>query len=204
MAEPRVVGVPSIHHHDCPRRDPQRPRHADVMPLPLGDHHQAGQVAVVVEQAMQLDRALGAPELGPVEERRAQVDHRRVQTDQLVLEPELPPALRQGLAAQEQRLEHRPVELPRPMLVRVGQRRPTRRGDAQVLELALAAAEPAADLAQGVGAAELAEEHRHELPPTGEPPGVPLRVRPRHQSLKLGPREELEQLAEHAAESAHG
>jgi hypothetical protein len=47
---------------------------------------------------MELHRALSAPEL------------------RLVLEPELPPFLRQGLATQEQRLEHRPVKLPRPML----------------------------------------------------------------------------------------
>jgi hypothetical protein len=64
----------------------------------------------MVQEAMELDRPLGAPELGPVEEGPAQVDHRRVQADQLILEPELPPALRQGLAAKQQGLEHGPAE----------------------------------------------------------------------------------------------
>jgi hypothetical protein len=61
--------------------------------------------------------------------------HGRVQADELVLEPELPPALRQGLAAQQQRLEHRSVELPRAMLVRIGEGRPARGGDPRCLSL---------------------------------------------------------------------
>jgi hypothetical protein len=36
-----------------------------------------------------------------------------------------------------------------------------------VTQLAFAASPPAADLAQGVGSAELAEQHSHELAPTG-------------------------------------
>jgi hypothetical protein len=204
LAEPGIVHVPAVHHQDRPGREPQRPRHPDVVPLPLGDDDQAGQVAVVVEQAVELDRALGAPELGPVEEGRAQIDHRRVEADQLVLEAELPPALGQGLAPQEQRLEHRPVELPRAMLVGVGQGRAAGGGDPEVLELAFAAPEAAADLPQRVGAPELAEEHGHELPPAGEPPSMPFSVRPLDQRLELGARKQLEPLAEHAAESTHG
>jgi len=55
-----------------------------------------------------------------------------------------------------------------------------------------------------VGAAELAEQHRDELAPAGEPAGVPLGVRPLDQRQELGPREQLEQLAEHAAECTPG
>jgi hypothetical protein len=177
--------------------------HPHVMPLPLGDDHHARQVAVVVQQAMQLHRPLGAAELRPVEQGRAEVDDRRVQAHQLVLEPELPPGRDGTVAAGEQLVEDGPVQLPGPMLVGIGQRRAVRRGDAQMLELALAAAQPP-DLPQRVGPAELAEQHRDELPPAREPAGVALGVRPRHQRLELGPRKELEQLAEHAAESAHG
>jgi hypothetical protein len=204
LPEPRIVGVPSIHHHDGARLEAQGAGHPHVMPLPLGDNHHAWQVAIVVQQAVQLDRPFRTPELRPVEQGRAQVNDRRVQTDEFVLEAKLPPTLGQRLAPEQQRLEHGPVELPGPMFVRVGQRRATRRRDPQVLELALAAAQPAADLPQRVGPAELAEQHRDELPPAREPTGVALGMRPRHQRLELGPRKELEQLAEHAAESAHG
>ena len=156
----------------------------------------------MIQQAMELDRPLRPSELRPV--RRAQVDHRRVQAHQLVLEPERPPTPRQGLTASEERLEHGPIELPRAMGVGIGQRRAGRRRDAQVFELALTAAQPAADLSQGMGTAELAEEHGDELPPAREPAGMALGVRPRHQRLELRPRKQLEELAEHAAESTHG
>jgi len=153
---------------------------------------------------VQLDGALGAAELGPVEHGGTQVDHRRVQADQLVLEPELAAPGDLGLAAAEQRLEHRAVELPRPMLVGVGQRRARGGLDAQVLELALATAQAAADLPQRMGTSELAEQHRHELTPAGEATGVALRARLLDQGLEFGARKQLEELAEHAGKFPHG
>src|SRR5437870_4197551 len=101
-------------------------------------------------------------------------------------------------------VEHGAIELPRAVFVGVRQGRARGRRDAQVLELALAAAQPAANLPQRMGAPELAEQHRHELPPAREAPRVTLGVRPLHQGLELRPRKQLEQLAEHAGESAHG
>jgi hypothetical protein len=71
--------------------EPQCAGHPHIVAVALGDHDHAGQIAVVIEQAMELDRALGAPNLGPVEQRRAQIDHSGVQADQPVLEQELPP-----------------------------------------------------------------------------------------------------------------
>src|SRR5262249_11795282 len=104
----------------------------------------------------------------------------------------------------EQFLEHGPVKLPGPMLVGVGQRRARRGRAAQVLELALATAQPAADLAQRVCTAELAEQHRDELPPAGEATCMSFGGPPLDQRLQLGARKQLEQLTEHAGESAHG
>ena len=188
LPKPRVINVPAGHDDDGARVKAQGAGHSDVMPLALGDDDHAGQVAVVIQQAMQLDRPLGAPELGPVEERRAQIDHRGIQTDQLVLEPELPAPVALGLAPPEQLLEHGAVELPRPMFIGIGQRRAGRGRDAQVPELALAAAQPAADLPQRMGAPELAEQHGDELPPAGEAAGMALGVRPLHRGLELGAR----------------
>ena len=68
-----------------------------------------------------------------------------------------------------------------------------RLGDAQVLELALAAAQPAADPAQRVGRAELAEQHGDAR--------MALGVRPLDQGLELRLRKQLEELAEPAAKS---
>jgi hypothetical protein len=93
---------------------------------------------------------------------------------------------RQRLTAGQERVEHGAIELPRAVGVGIGQRRAGGGRDAQVLELALAAAQPAADLPQRMGAPELAEQHGHELPPAGEAARMALRVRPLHQGLELG------------------
>src|SRR6266511_4999397 len=76
-----------------------------------------------------------------------------------------------------------------------------RLGDAQVIELALAAAQPAADPAPRVGRAERAEQHGDELPPAREPARMALGVRPLDQGLELRLRKQLEELAEPAAKS---
>jgi len=39
---------------------------------------------------MQLDRSFGAPKLRPIKHRRAQGDHRGIQTEEFVLEAEFP------------------------------------------------------------------------------------------------------------------
>ena len=72
----------------------------------------------------QLDRALGPPEFRPVEHAHRQVDDAPVPAHQLVFETELLPpalALHQFLALAQRLLEHRLVQLPRPMLIGVGQ-----------------------------------------------------------------------------------
>ena len=204
LAKPGVVDVAAVHDDDRARIEAQGAGHPDVVALAVGDHDHAGQVAVVIEQAVQFDGALGAAELGPVEHGGAQVDDRRIQADELVFKPELAAAGDLGLAAAEQGLEHGAVQLPRPMLVGVGQGRAGRRLDPQVLELALATAQPPADLSQRVGAPELAEQHGHELAPAGEAARVALRPGLLDQGLELGPRKQLEELAEHAGEFPHG
>jgi hypothetical protein len=60
------------------------------------------------------------------------------------------------------------------------------------------AGQPVADLAQRVGAAELAKQHRDELRPTGEPLSGVLGSMLLHERGKLGPGKMLEQLIEQA------
>src|SRR5690242_2986608 len=75
------------------RREPQRARHLDLARLAFGHHRERRQVAVVVQQQVQLDRALGPPEFGPVEHAHRQVDDAPVEAHQIVFETELlPPA----------------------------------------------------------------------------------------------------------------
>ena len=60
------------------------------------------------------------------------------------------------------------------------------------------AGQSVADLAQGVGVAELAEQHRDELGPAAESFGGPLGVVFLYQRRELGPGKMLEQLIEQA------
>jgi hypothetical protein len=68
-----------------------------------------------------------------------------------------------------------------------------------VRELALAALQTTFDLAQRVGPAELAEQHRHHLAPAREALGRVLRAGVPDQTLELSSGKQLQQLAEHAA-----
>jgi hypothetical protein len=59
-------------------------------------------------------------------------------------------------------------------------------------ELAFATRQAPTDLAQRVGPAQLAEQHRDELPPARKSPRMPLCLRLEHRLLKVHARKELE------------
>jgi hypothetical protein len=158
----------------------------------------------VIEHQVQLHRAFGALVLGPVEQAGTQIDHGRVDTEQLIAEAEFARTVVGPLAAPQQLFEHRAVELPRAVRVRIGQRRALRRLDPQMAQLPLAAGQSAADLPQTLGPAELTEQHGDELIPRGEPAGMAFGSVLFDQGLKLRTGEELEELAENAAEWIHG
>jgi len=85
------------------------------------------------------------------------------------------------------------------VLVGVGQGGSTRRfGHAKMDQTAQATGEAVADVAQGIGAAELAEEHGDELGPAGEALSGAFGVMLLHERGELGTREMLEQLIKEA------
>src|SRR5579883_2812153 len=207
-AKELVVVVPSVIRDDRPGLQFQCLRHRHVVNLAGRDHREARQVAVVIEQQVQLDRPLGGTKLRPVVHRKAQVNHRGVQAHQLVLEAELlrlsSSGLRQlRLTAPVEQMKHVLVQLPGPMPVHVRQRGSAHHLDPQVRELALAAAQPLLDLPQAVSASELAENHRDELLPAAHAPSMPLGIEPAHLALEVRARNKLENLTEQAAKSVH-
>ena len=74
----------------------------------------------------------------------------------------------------------------------------------KMLQLPFATGQSAADLPQGVSSPELAEQHRHELPPAREASAVTLRLMRLDGLLELESREQLQQLGENATKSLHG
>lgn len=202
-AEHPVVVVGTVHHDDGARVEREALSHAHVVRAALGDQRPAGQAAPVLKLQVQLDRALGPAVLRPVENLQAKVDRRGVYHPQRVLEPEgSPPLGRQTLAPPEQLLEDALVELPRPVRVRIGQRRALRRLlQPQVHHLAQRRAQPAADLTQRVRRTQLAEQHRHELVPTAETLSPALRIQFPHrtvESVSVNHRQHLRKAARHA------
>jgi hypothetical protein len=71
-------------------------------------------------------------------------------------------------------------------------------------ELAFAGSQAATNLAQGLRAAQMAEQHGHKLAPTTEPAGVALGFVLADCGLKLDSRKQLQHLTENAACSIHG
>jgi hypothetical protein len=74
----------------------------------------------------------------------------------------------------------------------------------QVPQFAFAAGQPAADLPQTLGVAELTEQHGDELAPTGKAPGMTLGVVLLHRSSKFVAGEQLQDLGKNATYSIHG
>jgi hypothetical protein len=156
----------------------------------------------MVQQNMGFDAALGAAELGPREQGQAQRDGGGIQRQQFVLEPEL------MLAAAHSRLSPEPRQRgPEQILeqrcgavfVGVGQGATAGRlGNPQVHQASQATGQAITDLAQGVGASELAEQHGHELRPAGKALGGTLGIVLLDECGELGAREMLEQLIEQA------
>ena len=90
------------------------------------------------------------------------------------------------------------------MAVGIGQRRAFGSLiDSQMGEFPFASGKALADLPQRVGAAQLAEQHGDKLAPTAKAAGMPLGSGLLNQQLKVGSREELENLTEHATKSIH-
>ena len=64
------------------------PRHRSLAVLAVCDHQERRQIPVLIECEMQLHRTFGTPKHRPRKHLRAQVDDRRIETEQFVFEPE--------------------------------------------------------------------------------------------------------------------
>lgn len=146
FAEPVVIVVAAVEDHDGSRLETQGAGDAAFVDAALGDEGIARQQSLMIEQQVQLHRALGAPVLGPVKDRGAQRDEAGVEREQFVFEAE---AMASGhlAAAVQQLIEDALVQLPVAMLVGVGQGGARRgRRQTQMAQLAFAGRQPAANL----------------------------------------------------------
>ena len=204
--KPSVIVVATVENDDRAGIEAQPACDVNLMGLALADMGEAGQVAVMIEQHMDLDGALGAAKGGPIVQAEAEVDDGGVERDQCVLEAKRPLALRrQPLAAGQKLLEDGLIKLPGPMSVGVRERATRRSGfQTQVLQLPFGSGQPLGDLAQAVRAPQLAKQHGDELSPTAKTARASLGLVLAHGQFELATREQLQKLTKNAAYSIHG
>jgi hypothetical protein len=156
----------------------------------------------VVQQDVGLDATLGAAEPGPGKQAQAERDGGRVQAEEFVLEAELVLAGAQGLLpaeAGQRGKEEFLKQRSRTVFVGIGQGGATGcLSDPHMHQSAEAAPQAIADLAQGIGASQLTEQHGDELGPAGKALGGTLGGVLLYQCGELGTGEVLEQLIEQA------
>src|SRR5581483_10965840 len=202
--EPVVIGEAAIKNHDGAGLEAQGASDPTLVHAACGHDGEAGQQPLMIEQQMQLDGSLGAPVLGPVEDRGAEFNQRGVQAQQLVLKAEAVPA-GDRTAAAEQLIEDALVQLPGAVLVGIGQGRALGRvRQPQVPQFAFAGGQATANLAQRLRPAQVAEQHGHKLPPAGKSAGMTLGPILDNGPFKLVPGKQLQHLAENAGYSYHG
>src|SRR5215831_11789047 len=123
-----------------------------------------------------------------------------------MLETELPLVARCfPPAVLQQIVEHRSVQLPRAVLVGIGQRGALGRFvHSQMPQFPFAGGQTPRDFAQALRMSELAEQHGDQLGPAAEAAGMPFGFMLPDFGLERQARDELQDLAENAAYSIHG
>jgi len=110
--------------------------------------------------------------MSPVKETDGEIDDGGIQADEFVFKAELflPDSL--VLKAMEKNQKEFLIEGPGAVFVRVSEGGAVGGGNAQVFQFALTTSEASDDLPEGMGSAQMTEEHGDELAPAGEPSGM--------------------------------
>ena len=143
----------------------------DVVELAIGDVDESRNTAAQVQQGMQLDRRLGLAEVGPREQRQAEIDGGRIQSVDGVVQLQTEVFVPVEAAGRvDETLGEVGVDAPVPNLIGVGQgvaRDATT--DDHVIELGGLCAQAGLDIAQAFPVGDLGEGHAAILIRTSEP-----------------------------------
>src|SRR5512142_2289517 len=112
----------------------------DIGNFPFGNPGKAGQIAVMVQEKMELNSSFGLAEKSPVKETDRQINEGGVQADQLIFEAELFLPDPFFLEPSQKHEENVLKELPRPVFVGIGQGGVAGGGNAQMFQFALTSA----------------------------------------------------------------
>jgi hypothetical protein len=141
---------------------------------------------------MKLDGSFGLSELGPIKYLQAQINGGRIHADQFVFKPEFSLPNDLDTALFKELKENLLIQLPWTVLIGISQGGMAWSGNAQMFQLPLAASKASGNLTEGMGPAQMAEEHRHKLAPTRESFRMTFCLSDRDQMLKLHTRKQLQ------------
>ena len=126
----------------------------------------------MIQKKMKLNGSFGLSELGPIKHFQAQINGARIHADQFVLKPELSLPHDLDTALPKELKENLLIELPWAVLIGISQGGMAWSSNAQMFQLPLTASKAPGNLTEGMGPAQVAEEHGHKLVPTRVPFGM--------------------------------
>ncbi len=192
--EQLVVIEPAVEDHDASRWKLEGPSPMDFVLLALGDRQEGGEVPVVIQTDMDLDRPFRRLVLGPREQRCGELDQRGVQREELALEPE-PMTGRMPLGPSQQLVEDLLEQRGRLIAVDPGQRRAGDRPSSEVIQLPdlglevrhqIPQAGPTGQMRHGQGKELIPPTHRTQIPAPMVPNGGCLEFMSRKYFEELG------------------
>ena len=188
------VEEPPIHHVERARLGHQLIEDVDLVHLAVADVDEGRDVAAQIEQGVQLDRRFGRTEWCPRKHRQAQIDRRRIQrVDRLLqidtkgfVDIEWPRDADEAL---------REIGVDAPVAHHIRERIACdRRANPEVVQLRALGAQTRLDVAQALPKGQLRERHAQKLIQTGERLNLAFPAIPRHTSTKRRQRKVLHQL----------
>jgi hypothetical protein len=186
-----IVGIGSVVYDNGSRGEMQLPGDFYIRSLPIAQDSKLGKVSIVIQEHVQFDCPLGPSEMGPVEDAQAQVNGGRVEANEFVFEPEFLLSRKLTSTSVEQLHKQMLIQLPGPVLIRVGQGGTAGSGNPQVFQFPLTTSEASRNLPEGMSSTQLTEKHGHKLPPAGESPSMALGFRCSDGLLELDSRKQL-------------
>jgi hypothetical protein len=162
-------------------------------------------IATQIQQGVHLDSGLVPAELGPREQRKTQVNGRRIERIEIVLQFETDRVFgMKGARYPDQVLREVGEDAPVVRFASIGQRRPRHLAvKAQMIQLAFHRPQTSFDVSQAFAVSELGECHRQILIPTREAPAMAITIVAGYAFLEFLVRKIRDQFRKHEAASVH-
>jgi hypothetical protein len=199
------IDVAPVHHIEGARLDRQQVENRHVVHFSVGNMHETRNAAAQIEQRVQLDGSLLAAKLGPREQAQAEVDGRRVEgIDSLIQVHGERLANVQLAGSANQHLRKIGIDSPIVNAVGIGQRAPRNlAAKAGVVQFRSQGVETRLDVPQAFAKRKLRESQAQKLIATRETALTTMAVIPPDTGVEFVPGQEVHELCEHQWTRVH-